>query len=77
MIGDDYVLGPRIPLLSNPDEEDAPSPALEGRVPSRVMPRQAATTSSDPCAAKDAPANLCEKPASDDAMALPIALGVA
>lgn len=77
MVGDGYVLGPRIPLLKNRDAMDVPSPALEGRVPSPVMPRAAATTSADPCADKSAPANLCEKPASANGMALPIALGVA
>lgn len=78
MVGDGYVLGPRIPMLRNRDAMDTPSPVLGGRVPNKVVPREtAAATTTDPCAAKDAPANLCEKPASGTSMALPIALGVA
>ena len=78
-VEDAYVLGPRIPPLELRKREvmEAPSPILGDRGPSRVMARDAsAATTTDPCAAKDAPANLCEKPASSQSGALPIALGV-
>ncbi|OIW27518.1 hypothetical protein CONLIGDRAFT_579539 [Coniochaeta ligniaria NRRL 30616] len=77
MVGDGYVLGPRVPLLRNRDAMDVPSPVLGARVPSRVMPRATDTTSADPCDGKSASSQFCEKPASSSGATLPIALGVA
>lgn len=79
MIGEGYALAPRIPSLNTRDELDGPGQVLGPRIPSRVMPRDSATTSatsSSTCLPGDN-SNLCEKPVGSNAMTLPIVLGVA
>ncbi|MDB5910734.1 MAG: hypothetical protein JWP34_4848 [Massilia sp.] len=77
VVRETYALGPRIPplRLRNRDTMEPPSRIMGGRGPSKVLLRDT-STNTDPCAAKDAPANLCEKPASSQSSALPISLGV-
>jgi hypothetical protein len=79
LVEESYVLGARVPPLRIRNRETmvVPSPVLGDRSASKVVARDdAAATTTDPCAAKNAPQNLCEKPASSQSGALPIALGV-
>jgi len=70
-LGGGYHLSPRLPLeMAEPMER--PSRVWRRMLPSRVQARDASSTT---CTKADA--NLCEKPASSDNMAVPIALGIA
>jgi hypothetical protein len=70
---DGYVMGPRVPPIRFRDRGDVATPVSGLQGPSRVMARDASTST---CGPNDN-TGTCEKPVGSSSMTLPIVLGVA